>query len=190
MFSERMFVLTICEKMLSLILSLIFAVQVVIGEPGLVGSCRNKTITTVSDFQPLKYLGTWYEIGHSRSFYFDHGCEKTFAQYKQVPKAQTVSVNNTCYRDGVWKSVIGEAVLIGSGKFLVSFFGPFESPYDIVYLSDDYSTSLVVSCSELGGSNIWVLHREPVMDDGDLEGFLNRFRDLGFSTHDFVRTVQ
>lgn len=172
------------------LLASLFFISTVVGEPGLVGSCKNKTIETVPNFQPLKYLGTWYEIGHSRSFYFDHGCQKTFAQYRPIPEPQSISVNNTCFRDGIWKSAIGRAVLIGSGKFLVSFFGPFEAPYDVIYVTENYDTSLVASCSELGGSNLWILHREPNMEDNVLEGFLNIFEERGFDTRDFQRTVQ
>jgi len=176
--------------MLSFILTGFFLVQTAFAESGLVGACRNKTVATVPNFDAQRYLGTWFEIGHSKSFYFDHGCEKTFAQYKPLPEPQSVSVNNTCFRDGVWKSAVGKAVLIDSGKFLVSFFGPFESPYDVVYIDERYSTSLVVSCSELGGSNLWVLHREPVLGDPQLYDLLMEFENLGFDTGDFMRTVQ
>ena len=165
--------------------------SLVAAEPGLVGACANKTIDTVHGFEPARYLGLWYEIGHSHSFYFDHGCSKTFAQYKLIDPAQeSIYVNNTCLRDGIWKSAIGKAKVVGDGKLEVSFFGPFEAPYDVVYIDDGYSISLVVSCSELGGSNLWVLSREPEMTDDVLNEYLDIFKDKGFVVNDFTRTVQ
>jgi apolipoprotein D and lipocalin family protein len=176
-----------------MILSILFAVLIsatmVSAEPGLVGACRNKTIDTVHGFVPANYLGMWYEIGHSKSFYFDHGCQKTFAQYKPMSQ-DSIYVNNTCLRDGIWKSAIGKAHVVGDGKLEVSFFGPFEAPYDVVYLEKDYSVSLVVSCTEAGGSNLWVLSREPEMEDASLNGYLEIFRKQGFVADDFTRTVQ
>ena len=171
-------------------LLLLAVIPSVFAERGLVGACRNKTIETVSDFQPEGYLGRWYEIGRSDSFIFDHGCEHTFAEYSPLGDEGEIEVNNTCYRDGKWTSAVGSAELVGSGKFEVRFFGPFKSPYDIVYLSDGYEVSLVVSCSELGGSNIWILSREPHMSRIDVDEYLSVFDGLGFVVDDFRLTVQ
>jgi apolipoprotein D and lipocalin family protein len=172
-------------------LAFIFAVfiSVASAETGLVGACRNQTINTVHGFVPANYLGMWYEIGHSRSFFFDHGCQKTFAQYKLMGE-QSIYVNNTCLRDGIWKSAVGKGNIVGDGKLEVSFFGPFEAPYDVVYLTKDYSVSLVVSCTDLGGSNLWVLSREPEMNDATLQSYLQIFTKAGFIVNDFTRTVQ
>ena len=168
---------------------LLLIVKLVTAEPGLVGACQNKTIDTVHGFVPSSYLGMWYEIGHSKSFYFDHGCQKTFAQYKLI-EDNSIYVNNTCQRDGMWKSAVGKAHVVGDGKLEVSFFGPFEAPYDAIYIEKDYSVSLVVSCTELGGSNLWVLSREPIMEDNTLNEYLSIFDQRGFVIDDFVRTVQ
>lgn len=167
-------------------------VKLITAEPGLVGACRNRTIDTVKGFVPSRYLGMWYEIGHSKSFYFDNGCQKTFAQYKLMGE-KSIYVNNTCLRDGIWKSAVGKADIVGDGKLEVSFFGTFEAPYDVVYLEDgagEYSVGLVVSCTKLGGSNLWVLGREPEMDDETLRGYLGIFEERGFVVNDFARTVQ
>lgn len=173
----------------TILFAILISATAVLAEPGLVGACRNQTIDTVHGFIPANYLGMWYEIGHSKSFYFDHGCQKTFAQYKLMNQ-QEIYVNNTCNRDGIWKSAIGKANVVGDGKLEVSFFGPFEAPYDVVYLEKDYSVSLVASCTEVGGSNLWVLSREPEMEDTILNGYLQIFHKQGFIIEDFTRTVQ
>lgn len=42
-------------------------------EHGLVGACKAKNYTAV-DIDVEKYVGRWYEMSRSKSFFFDNGC--------------------------------------------------------------------------------------------------------------------
>eukprot|EP01028_Stygiella_incarcerata_P011998 TRINITY_DN719_c0_g1_i1.p2 TRINITY_DN719_c0_g1~~TRINITY_DN719_c0_g1_i1.p2 ORF type:complete len:186 (-),score=46.90 TRINITY_DN719_c0_g1_i1:1246-1803(-) len=161
-------------------------------EGGLVGACKNKTIDVVQDFKFPSYLGKWYEIGHSKSFFFDHGCEYTTAEYSLMPEEKNmIKVNNTCFRDGKWTSAVGKAKFEGTAAHLeVSFFLSIYAPYDVVEITEAYDVALVVSCSEFGGSNLWILARKADMPDNEFDMYVDMFKDKGFKTDDFERTVQ
>lgn len=171
------------------LISTLANIATVTAEAGLVGACRNGTIDSVPDFSPQQYLGRWYEIGRSRSFVFENNCERSVADYTPEPDhppgETVIRVNNSCLDRGRWRSAIGKGQWQPpGGRFLVNFFGPFEAPYDVVHLEAGYQTALVASCSELGGSNLWILHREPIMGRAVADQLVAMFRDLGFVTDD------
>lgn len=177
-------------KFLFVATAIVTCIHSVAAEIGLVGACRNKTIQTVTDFSPEQYLGRWYEIGRSKSFAFEDGCERSVAEYTLLPNnppgETMIRVNNSCFKRGHWTNAIGKGKWQPpNGNFLVSFFGPFEAPYDVVHLDPGYRTALVVSCSEFGGSNLWILHRNPNMERSVAENLVGIFQRLGFVTRDF-----
>ena len=68
--------------------------------------------------------------------------------------------------------------------------GPFYGTHDVVYVTDDYSVGLIISCSTQGKPGMWILSREPEMKDSALAGYLGIFETKGFHPLDFVRTDQ
>lgn len=175
-----------------LLLLLLFSITTVNAEPGLVGACKNKTISTALNFNLKKYTGLWYEIAHSKSFYFDNGCQNTTAEYTLI-KPNNILVNNSCDKPGKGHIIaIGSAVPVGPGHLKVYFsdIHLFSGSYYVVYLSDDLHVSLVASCSLLGGSDLWILSREKIMNDQDFNTYVKVFDKLGFLTSDLIRTKQ
>lgn len=178
--------------MKSLLLLLLLPIIAVTAEPGLVGACKNETIATAPNFDLMKYTGLWYEIGHSKSFYFDHDCQNTTAEYTLI-KPGDILVNNSCDEPGKGRTIaIGSAVPVGPGHLKVYFSSIhlFSGSYYVVHLSDDLSVSLVASCSELGGSDLWILSRDRIMIDSDFNNYITVFEKLGFITNDLIRTKQ
>ena len=95
-------------------------------EPGLKGACKNQTINVVQNFNITKYLGIWFEIGHSESFAFDRSCSQTQAEYTILDEKQNlIQVNNTCLKSQKgFVSAIGKAMSAenNTGHLKVSFF--------------------------------------------------------------------
>lgn len=52
-------------------------------ESGLVGACKAKNYTVV-DIDVEKYVGRWYEVSRSKSFFFDNGCYCTQAAVRRA----------------------------------------------------------------------------------------------------------
>ena len=142
-----------------------------------------------------KYEGKWYEIVRSESFIFGRGCHCSTAQYKINPENGTITVVNTCEKDGKSSSVTGFArrrprtnsTCDLEVKF--SVFSP-EGKYTVV--DTDYTTySLVTSCPNLfHEGDIWLLSRSPSMSLDTAKSYVMKAQRLGFNWDDAVYGVQ
>ena len=145
--------------------------------------CAGSTsdIAAVTDFQPEKYMGVWYEIVRL-PHYFERGLDYVQAEYTLKPDGM-IQVVNSGQRNGEQRRIVGKAKLKDpkvrplTGELRVSFFGPFYSDYRIIELAPDYSYAVVT------GSNrdyLWVLSRQPSMPKEPLQKILDRLKELGF----------
>lgn len=146
---------------------------------------------TVRGFELEPYLGTWYEIGNFPQS-FQEGCTGTTANYS-LREDGDVDVLNRCFEDrldGKEKSANGKAraVELERGKLEVSFFQPFWGAYWVLELGEDYRYSVVGHPSR---DYLWILSREPQMDEATLEGILERLETVhGYELDRFERTAQ
>jgi len=145
--------------------------------------CAGSTadLAAVTDFQPGKYMGVWYEIVRL-PHYFERGLDYVQAEYTLKPDGM-IQVVNSGQRNGEKRRIVGKAKLKDpkalplKGELRVSFFGPFYSDYRIIELGQDYSYAVVT------GSNrdyLWILSRRPVMPKEQLQTILDRLKKLGF----------
>ena len=145
--------------------------------------CANSTadISTVTDFQPEKYMGIWYEIARL-PHYFERGLDHVQAEYTLKPDGM-IQVVNSGERSGEKRRIVGKAKLKNpqelplKGELRVSFFGPFYSDYRIIELGPDYSYAVVT------GSNrdfLWILSRQQTMAKEQLQEILKRLGKQGF----------
>jgi len=155
---------------------------------------REKAVLKNVDFS--RYLGHWYELYHSRDFYFDQDCKCTEASYS-LNSDSSIRVDNKCIRNNRTVENIGKGFIVGNASLSVEFTVPFKAPYDIVYISDDYSYAGVMSCSNFpifGGLNLWILGRSPYaqLEVEDIEDVLIRFRQVGLGDYinELVQTNQ
>ena len=147
----------------------------------LTGCATTSDIAAVRDFEPERYMGTWYEIARLPQ-YFERDMDEVRARYTLRPDG-TIEVVNSGVRDGEPRSITGTAKLKDpnakplAGELRVSFFWPFYSDYRIIELAPDYSYAVVT-----GGSReyFWVLSRRPVMEQEQLQGILERAKTNGF----------
>jgi len=147
----------------------------------LTGCATTSDIAAVRDFEPDRYMGTWYEIARL-PHYFERGLDEVKAEYTLLDDG-TIRVVNSGVRDGEPQSITGTAKFRDpdaeplTGELRVSFFWPFYSDYRIIELAPDYSHAVVT-----GGSReyFWVLSRKPEMEREKLEGILERAKANGF----------
>jgi apolipoprotein D and lipocalin family protein len=132
-------------------------------------------------------MGVWYEIAridHS----FQRGCVKSSATYTLLPDGD-VEVINRCVneKDGRLREAKGRAWSVdpeGNSRLKVSFFWPFRGDYWIVELGKEYEYAVV------GAPNrrfLWILARQPIMDDSVYKGILERLTSQGFAVDQLVR---
>ena len=147
----------------------------------LTGCGSTSDIPAVRNFEPERYMGTWYEIARLPQ-YFERDLDEVKAQYT-LNDDGTVKVVNSGVKNGEPKSITGKAKLKNpdakpqTGELRVSFFWPFYSDYRVIELAPDYSYALVTAGSR---DYLWVLARKPTMDKALLDGILNRAKALGF----------
>lgn len=156
---------------------------------GCVGIPEN--VVPVTGFDVNRYLGLWYEIArldHS----FERGLERVTAHYS-LNSDGTIRVVNRGFdpRTNQWKEAVGRASFVadpGTGRLKVSFFGPFYGSYNILILDKEhYSHALVCGPSR---DYLWILAREPRMDDAVRHGLIGKAQALGFETQKLIHVRQ
>jgi len=118
-------------------------------------------IAAQADFDPSRYLGTWYEIARY-PVSFQEGCTATTATYGLIDD-DTVSVVNRCRDgspDGPLKEITGTATIEGPGQLRVKFGSvPFvRAPYWVLWVDEGYETAVVGVPNGRAG---WILARTP-----------------------------
>ncbi len=154
----------------------------------LLSGCRSTAnVPVVSGFELERYLGTWYEVAR-----FPHRFEKELtavtAHYSLNPNG-TINVVNRGYHTEKkqWK----EAEAVGKfrddpteGWLKVSFFWPFYADYRIIHLDEQYSEAIITGPSY---NYLWILAREPVLPDAELDRLIRTAHTFGFDTNRIER---
>jgi len=159
----------------------------------LLGSCASggppsAPLETVPKVDLGRYIGTWYEIA-SFPQRFQKGCTDTKAVYTLRPDGK-IEVLNSCFRNGETDTAKGKAWVVDratNAKLKVSFFWPFRGDYWIIELGKEYEYAVVSAPSM---QYLWILSREPRMDEARYGGIVERLRSRGFDVAKLQRTVR
>ncbi|MHC1705535.1 MAG: lipocalin family protein [Tenuifilaceae bacterium] len=155
----------------------------------IITSCDNNAKTqslsmkTVKNVDLKRYMGVWYEIArfpHS----FEKGLVGVSATYtlKENGKVEVLNQGYKGTLDGKLKKAKGFAKVPNPsepGRLMVYFFWPFGGEYLILDLDENYQHVLV------GSSNLnylWILSRNPKMEDSTYNDLVNKAKLLGFDT--------
>jgi apolipoprotein D and lipocalin family protein len=144
-------------------------------------------VTTVSEFELDRYLGTWYEVARL-DHRFERGMSDVTANYSMRDDGG-VSVVNRGFEESKdeWTSANGKAYFVGDsnvGELKVSFFGPFYGGYNIIELDkDDYQYSLVAGPDR---DYLWILSRSAELDPEVMSALVEKAKSLGFPTDELI----
>jgi apolipoprotein D and lipocalin family protein len=147
---------------------------------------------TVKNVDITRYVGTWYEIArfpHS----FEKGLVGVTATYTLRENGR-ITVLNQGYKhnlSGNLKQTRGVAKIPdpnSPGRLKVKFFLFFGADYYILELDQEgYRHAMVGSSSP---NYLWILCREPVMDDETYRMLVDRAAARGYETSRLVRVPQ
>ena len=155
----------------------------------LLSACAGNPVNAVpvADFDPDKYLGTWYEVArldHS----FERGLSRVSATYTKGQDGK-ITVLNQCYKtsSGKTKTAKGKAKFAEdniTGHLKVSFFGPFYGDYIIFDLDKNLYNYAYVS----GGNDtyLWLLSRTPNISERVRQDFLETSTALGYEIENLI----
>lgn len=153
--------------------------------PWLILAQNGRIQEAIPEFKLSKYLGKWYEIARF-NHHFENGMTNVTAEYSMRPDGM-VKVLNSGWKDGKKKVAEGKArqpdPLKDPSYLEVSFFLNFYSDYNILLLDKDYRYVLVGSRSP---KYLWILSRQPSIDDEVRDAILAEAVKLGYDTSKLI----
>jgi apolipoprotein D and lipocalin family protein len=161
------------------------------------GADASASMKTVAAVDIDRYAGRWYEISRLPNR-FQKGCSgNVTAEYVLRGDGRIDVVNRCSATDGEEKRAEGVARIVDEtnrAKLKVRFAPAFLSflpmvwgDYWIIDLAPDYSYAVV---GEPARKYLWVLAREPTLEDETYRGILERIEAQGYDPNDLVRTPQ
>ena len=144
-------------------------------------SGKVKPIPPVAHVDLPRFMGDWYVIAHIPSFPERHAFDAV-ETYEMRPdgRIQTTFRYRNKGFDAPLKTMrpVG-TVKPGTGNAVwdMQFIWPIQAEYVVVYLSDDYSQTIIGRSAR---DYVWVMSRTPRISEADYAAHLQRLRDLGY----------
>jgi len=153
----------------------------------------HETLPTVANIELERYAGRWYEVARLPNR-FERDCAGDITAAYALRPDQKIDVLNQCrLSDGSFKSARGiarsadsQSALRLEVRFAPAWLGVFPfvwGDYWIIDLAEDYGWSMVGSPDK---RNLWLLSRQPVLDDAQMARLLEKAKALGFGTEKIV----
>lgn len=138
-------------------------------------------ITPIQNFEVEKYEGLWFEIARYENR-FEKGLENVTAQYQALENGR-ISVINRGFSsdDNEWTQANGKAYFPKErnvGYLKVTFFWPFYGKYVVLHVDEAYQYAIVSGGEDL----LWLLARQPVIEEKRLNHLLTKIQQFGFDT--------
>jgi apolipoprotein D and lipocalin family protein len=138
-----------------------------------------------------RYAGKWHEIARLPNRFQRDCAGEVTATYSLRPDGKITVLNQCRAADGRSKSATGTARIANakgpSSKLKVTFFWPFSGDYWIIGLDPDYRWALV---GGPGHKYLWVLSRDPHMDDTVYARIVDLARSQGYDVSRLLKAPQ
>jgi apolipoprotein D and lipocalin family protein len=163
-----------------------------IGAAVLLAGCSGvpEGLHPVTGFDAEKYLGRWNEIArldHS----FERGLTNVTADYRKLPDGRIEVINRGFdAKKNKWNEAKGVARFQGKpdiASLEVSFIWPFYGAYIVLVLDPQYRYAMVAGPNR---SYLWILARDPQLDQATLSSLVGRAKELGFATDALIYAEQ
>ena len=151
-------------------------------------SYRNSSVqmTSMAVFDAERYAGLWYEVARFPAP-FQKGCTNTEAEYAVIAPG-TLSVRNSCMKDGRLSVIEGKAEVVGPGRLKVRLGNiPFAGDYWVLWVDEGYRTAVVGAPSGKVG---WILNRTPNIPADRLNAARQILDFNGYRLSELVMTEQ
>jgi apolipoprotein D and lipocalin family protein len=157
---------------------------------------EKEPLRVVASVDLPRYAGLWYEVARLPNRFEEKCAGDVTAEYTLGEKGRIRVVNRCRKRDGKMAEAVGEARLADRGgpnsrlkvRFapaFLSFLPAVWGDYQIIDLAPDYSHAVVGAPDR---KYLWVLSRNPRMDEAAYLRLLESARSQGFDVSRMIRT--
>ncbi len=153
-------------------------------------------VTSVDALDLNRYSGLWYEVGRLPLRWEQAEASDITAEYTVLDDG-SVRVDNRCIdKNGAPSQALAQATAVPdrAGRLKVSFLPellrwiPFtKGDYWVLKIDEDYSVALVGTPDH---KNLWLLSREPQVDDATEAAYLAEATRQGFDLTQWIRPTQ
>jgi apolipoprotein D and lipocalin family protein len=153
----------------------------------------HEPLPTVPNIELERYAGRWYEVARLPNR-FERDCASDITAAYALRPDQKIDVLNQCRQSdgsfksarGIARSADGQSTSRLKVRFAPAWLGVFPfvwGDYWIIDLADDYGWSMVGSPDR---QYLWLLSRQPELDDAQMAKLLKKAKVLGFDTEKIV----
>lgn len=159
----------------------------------LVSACQAAPppLETVDYVDLERFMGDWYVIANIPTF-FEQGAHNAVESYR-LDDDGTIATTFTFRKDGFDgkekayhpRGFVRDTVT--NAEWGMQFVWPFKGDYRIVYLSEDYSTTII-------GRNkrdyVWLMSRNPELPESEYQAAVQFISDAGYDVSELQRVPQ
>lgn len=146
---------------------------------------------TVDHVDIDRFMGPWYVIANIPTF-LERGAHNAVETYR-LSDDGTIATTFTFRKngfDGKLREYQPKGFILDSrtnARWGMQFLWPFKSDYRIVYLDDDYTTTVVARQKR---DFVWIMARTPAIPVEQYDELVAFIGDLGYDTSQLQRTPQ
>lgn len=153
-------------------------------------AARGPQLATVSEVDQARFMGDWYVIAHVPTFVERIAFNAIESYELKGDRIDTTFRFRNKDFDGPEKQYEPNAIVEDTQSNAVwgmQLFWPFRSDFRIVYLDEDYSTTII-------GRNkrdyVWIMARKPDISDREYEALVRRVASMGYDLTELRRVPQ
>jgi len=163
-----------------------FAVAVVV----MVGCAGREPLATVQEVDLDRFMGDWYVLAHIPTFIEDEAYN-AIESYKRVDdRIETTFTFRNGGFDGEEKRYEPNAIVRNKETNAVwgmQFIWPFRSDFRIVYLDEDYATTII---GRNARDYVWIMAREPEVSDEKYDELVGQVEAMGYDLSELRKVPQ
>jgi len=156
---------------------------------GLGIDARKQELEVVASVDLSRYVGRWYEIARLPNRFQKKCADSVTADYTLRSDGNIQVVNRCRKASGEFTTAKGKAKVVDKttkAKLKVTFFWPFYGKYWILDLGPNYEYAVV---GEPGRDYLWILSRNPQIDETLYQQLLAKMQARGFDTTRMIKTT-
>ncbi len=156
---------------------------------GLGIDARKEELEVVDSVALSRYVGRWYEVARLPNRFQKKCADSVTADYTLRSDGNIQVVNRCRKASGEFTTAKGKAKVVDkktNAKLKVTFFWPFYGNYWILDLGPNYEYAVV---GEPGRDYLWILSRNPQIDETLYRQLLAKMQARGFDTTRMIKTA-